>query len=363
MLLKTFTAPDLATALAEARAEMGPDALVLATREIPGRLGLGSVEVTVGASRPETVPDNDARDRLRSLVTRIGGSRPAPPAAPRAAAPASRPTKPATAEGPLSSAVAALVAAGVSRDLAARFAKIGSCGLPRRATARHIAEAAERGIAGLLSFSPLPLRSRCLFIVGPPGAGKTTTVAKLAARIVLASGRRVVFGEADGDRIGSMEQAEIFCRHIGAKPVRLDGPADLKRALRSAGTGGAVLVDTPGVGARDSERMAFITGLREAAPTADLAVLVPSGLHWNEAKRILERFAPLRPTCVAFARVDDGDRPGELVTALADAKLPLSFITTGHQVPEDLESATPRGLAALLLRVGHQAAHPLENPR
>ena len=72
-------------------------------------------------------------------------------------------------------------------------------------------------------------------------------------------------------------------------------------------------------------------------------------------RRVLDRFEIFEPTCVGLSRVDDGSRPGELVTALAEKKRPLAFFTTGHTVPDDLEAASPRGLARLLLRAGRES--------
>jgi hypothetical protein len=143
MLLKTYRAPDLATALAEARAELGPDALVLATTEVPGRLGLSGIEVTVGAARPALgAPAGDgdtvrhlAREveRLRSRMD-ISPAPSAPAAAPQSAAAGdgrAAPDTPKISTGPaLRAAVAALVASGLSDDLAERFARIASRALP-----------------------------------------------------------------------------------------------------------------------------------------------------------------------------------------------------------------------------------------
>ncbi len=374
MLLKTYSGPDLASALAMARAEMGPDALVLATREVPGRFGLAGIEVTVGAARPgppqprDEIPAGVPPSRLDAMRRRLGRARPLDAEGPGVAFPlGSDASDPAVAHAAdlacdpaLAAAVPTLVAAGVSEDLATRFARIASRRASRRGGAACLADAAEQGISEIIRFAPIPLRSRCLFVVGPPGSGKTTTVAKLAARLALGGGRSVVFAEADVDRIGSVEQARIFSCHVGAKLVRLDTPRDVPRALEVAGEDGMVLVDTPGVGARDADRVALIAELRDAVPGCDAAILVPAGLHRDEAARVLERFAEARPTCAAFSRVDDGARVGELVTALAGSKLPLSFLTTGHRVPDDLEGATPRGLAAILLRSVPQDGHPPE---
>ncbi len=353
MQLKTYAATDLASALARARAELGPDALVLATREVAGRLGLTSVEVTVAIERAPTAPaDPDRRSLLERLNReverprgdrdRVGGGRhEVLPAAPR--------PKPDGAA--LEPATRALIESGLSTDLATRFARIAGRGLGSPVHAGQVARAAERGIRELVTCEPLSLARRCLMVVGPPGSGKTTTVAKLAARITSRSARPVVFAAADCERIGALEQAEALSRCTGARTLGVESASDLKPALDATDPVGTVLIDTPGVGAADDERLAFVRELRDAVPHATVAVLLPAGLHHAEAAKVLARFAGLRPSCVAFSRVDDGGRIGELVTALAPSRLPLAFLTTGH-APPDLEDASPRALAALMLRNG-----------
>ncbi len=371
MLLKTYRAPDLATALAEARAELGPDALVLATSEVPGRLGLSGIEVTVGAARPALGPDAGGDDAVRHLAREVERLRSRIDTSPAPAGPAAAPKPAAAAAGDgnaapdapktmtvpaLRAAVAALVASGLSDDLAERFARIASRALPSGGDPKGLAAAATKGVEALVPLAPIPVGGRCLFVVGPPGCGKTTTVAKLVARLAAPGQRHVFFGEADVDRIGSIEQAEIYSRHIGALLARVDDADDLVCALEDAGESGMVVVDTPGIARGDDSRMRAIEQLREAVPDAGVAVLLPAGLHRDEAARVLDRFAPLRPTCAGFSRVDDGLRVGELVTALAGSELPLSFVTCGHRVPQDLDTVSPRRLTALLLRAGRSQA-------
>jgi flagellar biosynthesis protein FlhF len=329
MLLKTYRAPDLALALAAAREEMGPDALVLGTKELSGRLGLRGVEVTVGAPRRSSAP----------------------------VAPSAQPARPASS---LEAAHEALVASGVSPDLAARFAAIAGKDASSVSRAPRLAEAAVRGMEALLTFSSIPVGGRCLFVVGPPGSGKTTTAAKLAARTAFGGRRRVFLAQADVDKVGSLEQTEIFARHMDAVLARVDGPDDLARAAQDAGRDGFVVVDTPGISSSDTERLEKLSALRASVPEATVALLLPSGLHRDHAARIVERFAPLRPSCVAFSRVDDGDRVGELVSAVAGRSLPLAFVTNGPRVPDDLEGATARSLAVLLLRGGRASARAKE---
>jgi flagellar biosynthesis protein FlhF len=254
-------------------------------------------------------------------------------------------------------AVRALIRSGLSVDLARRFARAAARsadGVGRDTT--RLASAAEDAFGELLRFASTPLASRVLFVAGPPGAGKTTTVAKLAARAGLTDRGPVVFAAADTERVGALEQAQVFSRHLGLCLARVASRRDLARAVDRAGRRGTVLVDTAGIGTADADRLSALADLREACPDASLALLVPAGLHRDEARQVIERFAPLRPSCVGFSRVDDGGRLGELVTAVAPTGWPVAFFTTGHRVPQDLENASPRGLAARLLRAGCESA-------
>ena len=97
--------------------------------------------------------------------------------------------------------------------------------------------------------------------------------------------------------------------------------------------------------------------MRRESRNAQVALILPAGLHRDQVEQVFDRFAPVRPTCVAFSKTDDGRRIGDLVSALARTDLPLSFITNGQRVPDDLVAATPRGLAALMLRDGHPSSN------
>jgi flagellar biosynthesis protein FlhF len=352
MLLKKYKASDLASALAKAQAELGPDALVLETRKVRAGLGLEGIELTVGAPRRfASHAIGNGTGALRRLAHEIRELRDRSDLQAEFA-PVQPPLTPNTSisgDDTIRATVDLLVASGLSRDLAARFTLEAERELARGGGAGGAVRAARKGMSAVLSFARLPASSRCLFIVGPPGCGKTTTTAKLAARATARNTGRVTFATADGDRIGAMEQAAVFSRHLGADLAPVRSQDDLLRALDDAG-GRPVLVDTPGIGAGDAGRLDQLAALRAGVPEADMALLLPAGIQGEEATRILERFRPLEPSCLAFSRVDDGGRLGELVTAAATSEIPLAIFTHGHRVPDDIADASPLALTNMMLR-------------
>jgi flagellar biosynthesis protein FlhF len=356
MLLKKYRGPDLASALAKAHAEMGPDALVLDTKEVRASLGLNGIEVTVGARRRRQPGGIRGADALRRLALEIKELRGRPHQQRQGTNP---PVDDGSTERSIRSTVDQLVAAGLSRDLATRFSLAAERELAGAGGAAGAVRAARRGMEAVLPFAAMPDGARCLFIVGPPGCGKTTTAAKLAGRRVARTCAPVHFATADAERIGAMEQACIFARHLGASLSQVQKPADLLRTLDRIDVNGTVLVDTPGIGSHDGERMESVAALRAAVPEAEVALVLPAGIRSTEASRILRRFRPLKPSCFAISRVDDGGGIGEIVTAAASSTIPLAFFTNGHRVPEDIADASPLALTNMMLRADETAAGEL----
>ncbi|MCP3979355.1 MAG: hypothetical protein GY716_08505 [bacterium] len=365
MRLKTYTSTDLATALKKAHDELGPDALVLGTSEKAGGLGLTLVELTVGVAREsrekvETSGSGEsAAHAAQEFRKQMSDAETTPRTEPPSAVAERRPVDPPPSRS-TESTIEILIASGLSETLARRMASSVASDPHSAPGAQQLAHSAALTMRNLVAFTDPPLGQRCTFVVGPPGCGKTTTVAKLVARATAIRKGPIFFAEADCDRIGAFEQAEIYSRHIGAEVARVADPDDLLYALKHAGKHGSVFVDTAGVGTGDEDRFDELLNYRERLPGAAVALLVPAGVHREEASRIIDRFAPIEPTCVGLSRVDDGSMPGELVTALAAHKLPLAFFTNGQSVPEDMQLASPHGLAALLLRAGTKVRPAIE---
>ncbi len=320
MLVKTYRAKTTTEALATVRAEMGDAACIVETR----RVGKG-VEVVAAAERPG--PRLTAAPALGGLA-------------------------PAAADG-AERLRDELVLLGFSLVFAERIASAAAANLdPDRLEDRAAALAYARDLVALWlpKAPPLPDKgARVIAVVGSPGVGKTTTIAKLAAREIALEGRPVVLGSADDRRLGGAEQIEAYARVLGVPFRMLRERRDLDRARELAGSKGTLLVDTPGVARGDRIGMDNLALLLGGVRREEIELLLAADRDADGLNDTVKRFGALRPGALGATRLDETLRPGGLLTALTRAGLPVRHLCGGPNVPDDLEAADPRRLAAWAL--------------
>lgn len=192
-------------------------------------------------------------------------------------------------------------------------------------------------------------RLRTVVLVGPTGAGKTTTVAKLAANFALVAGWRVGLVAADTYRIGAIQQLRTYADLIGIPlDVAQDG-RELRQILASSDRE-LVLVDTAGHAPQDAGRLAGIRELCDALPEgSEVLLVVPALLRQEDLAELLQTYRELPVTAICVTKLDETRRRGALVNAPCWTGRPLRFLTTGQAVPDDIETADPQTLARWLL--------------
>lgn len=190
-------------------------------------------------------------------------------------------------------------------------------------------------------------------LVGPTGAGKTTTAAKLAARYAARHrARDVALVSIDRERTGAREQLHALGRRLGVSVCDADNADALGRALEQLGDYPLVLVDTAGYGVRDRALLRQILWLRSSARLRSLLVL-PANAHPHDLTEIARRYRPAAPEGVVLTKLDESGRLGAALSVLAQQQLPLAYTCSGQLVPEDLEAASADGLVDIL---GRQAS-------
>jgi flagellar biosynthesis protein FlhF len=304
MRLRIIRAATMPEAMARLREELGPDAVLLSTRRVAG-----GVEVTAG-QEPE-----DAEEPLL-----IAPAMPAPPPLP-----------------------------APSPDAAA----LAFHNLPPALAARLGGHALEASLEASLRFARLPDgTARPLLLCGPPGAGKTLTCAKLAARRVLAGATPPLVVTTDGERAGATEQLAAFTRVLGATLAVAPSTAAAVKALARRTPAGAALIDTPGLDPFAPAQARRLADLVQATGAA-VALVLPAGLDAAEAADIARAFAALGATHLVPTRLDAARRLGAVLAAAAAANLALSEAGTGPEVAEGLMPLDTAWLAARLRRRCH----------
>ncbi len=176
-------------------------------------------------------------------------------------------------------------------------------------------------------------------LVGPTGAGKTTTAAKLAARFAARHrARDVALVTTDGDRAGAREQLQAHGRRLGITVCEAAGPEGLQETLAQLVDYPLVLVDTAGHAPRDRALFGQILWLRASRKVRSLLVL-PANAHPHDLGEVVRRYRPAAPEAVVLTKLDETGRAGSALSVLARHGLGLAYTTHGQQVPADIEAA------------------------
>ena len=174
-------------------------------------------------------------------------------------------------------------------------------------------------------------------LVGPTGVGKTTTIAKLAAQFILKHGSRdVALITTDNYRIGAHEQLSIYGRILGV-PVKVANDAEeLYRQIHSFSDKRLILIDTVGMSQRDMRLAEQMQTLRQDNLPIKPYLVMSAASQYKSVMEIINAFQILQPQAAILTKLDEAVSQGMALSALIERRLPLSYVTNGQQVPEDI---------------------------
>ncbi len=185
-------------------------------------------------------------------------------------------------------------------------------------------------------------------LVGPTGAGKTTTIAKLASRFAEAhAARDVALVTTDTQRIGAREQLYGFGRQLGIAVHEANSGTNLNQLLERLADYKLVLIDTAGLGQRDRALTAQLQWLRAAGQIRTLLVL-PANTAFQDMDEVVRRFGAANPQGLVLTKLDETGRFGSALSIAVDHRLPITWVTDGQDVPEDLHRASAANLVLRL---------------
>lgn len=374
MQYQTFRGSNVNEALAAVRAAFGPEAVIDSTRYVTngrrGALGHSYVEVSAapageatpmlprrtaplpvvprGASRPVTSPSQRRRTGESVELAELESETPS----------AASTFDPSTFERelralralvdelsagrtPRDQAQTMLRAAGIEGDFARALVKGQGRAPSAPSDLRNWLRAAlgksVSAVSGLLETSG----PRLIACVGPTGAGKTTTLAKLAARSKLDLGISVGVISLDTHRVGASEQWKRYARLLGIPFHVATDAASFARAAADMDCD-LLLVDTPGRTPSDPSDAWLLPECLSGVTDREIAVLavLPAWLTARDASRVLTTYQSPAPAAVVLTKLDEASSVGGALQASTTSKLPIAFLCRGPRVPDDLEDAS-----------------------
>jgi len=177
-------------------------------------------------------------------------------------------------------------------------------------------------------------------LIGPTGVGKTTTIAKLAARKALHENRRVELVTLDTYRIAAVEQLKTYAEIIGANCTVVRSVFELDAVLRKLPPDVTVFIDTTGRSPHDLADQHEVSDYLSTRSDIGKCLVLPASCQPADAANTIERFGVYGADCVAVTKVDETLRPAAIIDVLFDHDLPLSYLCTGQRVPEDIVEAS-----------------------
>lgn len=250
-----------------------------------------------------------------------------------------------------------LISAEVSRELATRVIESTCQELGGRFEDRQLVR--DRVIHHLSSFVPTantplpepPLNGPLVIaMVGPTGVGKTTTTAKIAATCRLHRGGRVALITCDTYRVAAVAQLKTYAEILGMPLHVADHPGQIRSIIDGIQDADVIIIDTPGRSQRDEGRLDELSQFLEAAAPHQTHLVLSGTAGEQVLLREAEAFLPLGVDRIVLTKLDEAVSFGMLVDVLHRIGRELSFVTTGQEVPADIEPASGDHLANLALR-------------
>lgn len=189
-------------------------------------------------------------------------------------------------------------------------------------------------------------------LIGATGAGKTTSLAKMAVRWVLRHGAQdLALVAADSVRIGAQDQVQALGQLLGAPVYAPDSLAGLGELLARLSRHRLVLIDTPGTSMRDPQLGARLAVLANCASQLESALVLPTNAQAGALEEAVRRFAPANPSCCLLTKVDEAASLGGVLSVLIRTRLPVAYVSEGQRVPEDLQPARALELVSAAVRL------------
>ncbi|HEY0973732.1 MAG TPA: flagellar biosynthesis protein FlhF [Solimonas sp.] len=409
MKIKRFLASNMREAIRLVREEQGADAVILSNQRVPGGIEVVAAtdydaallqQTQRRVATPEAAPQaasGAASDSTHSAAMPATAATAAVVARgkavkPASAAPAPRPEPaPAVAASMLpppeiqqlrsevsgmrrmlETQLAGLAWREISERQPERLAALramSDLGIEPTLARELIAELPEHSGADRARFLPLGLLARripvaptdvvlqggAFALIGPTGVGKTTTIAKLAARWTAKHGTRdLALVTTDHYRVGAQEQLFTYGRLLGVPVHTAANARELSAVMGRLSEYKLVLIDTAGMAPRDRQLAAQFAELRASRTRIRNLLVLPATTQAGDLNDILRRFAPAQPQAAVLTKIDEATRIGGVLSSVIRMRLPVAYVCDGQRVPEDIQQARADQLVLRAMQLARQ---------
>jgi flagellar biosynthesis protein FlhF len=193
---------------------------------------------------------------------------------------------------------------------------------------------------------------RLVALVGPTGVGKTTNLAKLAAYYAMRTRSRVALLTADTYRIAAADQLRVYANIIGVPLEIVNDPAEAAKAVQAYRDYDLLLMDTAGGSQYNMKQINELKSILEAAQADEVMLVLSANTQLDVLRGAAVNFRPLRPSSLLFSKLDETRLYGAMLSLVAETDLPLSYLSVGQNVPDDIVLAQSNMIADLILQNG-----------
>lgn len=331
METKTFEAPTLEEALTAVKRELGPEAIVLETKQRKHGFGLmNKMSFQVKATLPPKVSSisstriisrkSELEDYLATLLSRL-----------IRAGVTQKNTK-LIADG-----LIPFFKEGTLRSESEILAKMAECIRSFIKVAPSLAERVQRG-----------QNPKVVTFVGPTGVGKTTTLAKVAAETLKTRKNRIILATMDTYKVGAIEHLESYAKYLGLPFAICKSPNEALALVSRLRENDLLFLDTLGAGPRESIKLSEMS-LLFSQIEAETHLCVSVTTQERDMKDILSRFSLFKPSYLLATKLDETYALGEFFNAYVNQPMPISYFTVGQRVPQDIEPARKEAFVDRLL--------------
>ncbi|MEG1797617.1 MAG: flagellar biosynthesis protein FlhF [Clostridium sp.] len=201
---------------------------------------------------------------------------------------------------------------------------------------------------GMLSVQ-VPTMEGTVALIGPTGVGKTTSIAKMAGKLALIDKKKVGLITVDTYRIGAVDQLKTYAEIMNIPFKVVFSIGEMESAVDSMKGCDVILVDTTGRSSKNTMQISELRAYIDKAKASETHLVISATTKNKDIKIITEGYKPLNYDYVIITKLDETSTYGSILNICYKAKAPISFITTGQNVPEDIKTPTENEVINLIL--------------